>query len=254
VGLEPNQQRPKLNLALLYDKRTENLRTLENDDAQFFEDAAFHWYMTLLRGDDPLEEVYLYSGYFFLRIQNFQKALGYFETYLEQGTDENQKNSVQKIIRSIQNQNLTDNQFKEAYDFILMSQESKALVRINEFLQHNPRVWNGWFLKGWALRRQGIYREALKAFERCVHEGGTNSDTYNEQAICFIELKDFIQAEQVLLKALRNEPENTKIISNLGIVYMQLGDLEQALQYFLTVLEFDPDDPLAKKYTRELSH
>lgn len=254
VGLEPNEQRPQLNLALLYDKKTETLKSLGNEEeAKFYEDGAYQWYKTLLSADEPLEEVYLYSGYFYLRIQNYQKALSSFEAYLEQGTDEQQINEVKKIVQSIQAQNLTDTQFKEAYDFILMSQEEKALEKIESFLKDNPHVWNGWFLKGWALRRLQQYDLALEAYDRCILEGGDTPDTLNEQAICYMETGNLTKAEEILLKALRKEPENTKIISNLGIVYLQLGDLDQSLQFFSTVLEFDPEDPLAQKYVQELS-
>jgi Flp pilus assembly protein TadD len=51
-----------------------------------------------------------------------------------------------------------------------------------------------------------------------------------------------------LVQALEVEPENTKIVSNLGIVAMKQGTLEEAAGFFRTVMELDPDDPLAPRY------
>ncbi|NCN05465.1 MAG: tetratricopeptide repeat protein [Spirochaetales bacterium] len=249
LGLQPSQQRPILNLALHYDKRSESLKNAGNESlAQFYEEQAFHWYKDVLDADEPLEEAYLYAGYFFVRIQNYGRALGSFESYLELGSDPEHKENIKKVIQTIKDQNLTDAQFKEAYDFILLSRETEAIEKINGFLTVHPEVWNGWFLKGWAQRRLGSFALALDSFKTCIEKGGENPDTLNEVAICQIELEQFSDALTSLYKALTFEPENIKIISNLGIVHLKLGEPEKAKGFFETVLEFDPEDPLALEF------
>ncbi|MCL2472995.1 MAG: tetratricopeptide repeat protein, partial [Treponema sp.] len=76
----------------------------------------------------------------------------------------------------------------------------------------------------------------------------TNSDVLNETAICLMELGDFKGAKKELERALRRESENTKIISNLGVLALKTGKQDEAAAFFRAVLELDPEDPLATHY------
>ena len=113
-------------------------------------------------------------------------------------------------------------------------------------------VWNGWFLLGWGLRRLGRYQEARDAFNTSLRHGPRQPDTLNEIAICALELGDLALADKLLTEAVSMEPENTKIISNLGIVALKNGDTDQAAAYFRTVREIDPDDRTAAAYLEQL--
>ena len=68
----------------------------------------------------------------------------------------------------------------------------------------------------------------------------------NELAICQMETGDFEGAKESLLEALSFDPENTKVISNLGYYFKKMGNTEEAKKYFRTVLELDPSDKIAK--------
>ena len=84
------------------------------------------------------------------------------------------------------------------------------------------------------------------AFNQAISCGGEkNSDTYNEIAICQLELKNTKEAKDALMKAFRISPEDTKIISNLGYVCLKEGNKPEAQKYFTAVLEFDPNDRIA---------
>jgi Flp pilus assembly protein TadD len=65
-----------------------------------------------------------------------------------------------------------------------------------------------------------------------------------------MEMRDFKGARKELEAALRKEPENVKIISNLGVLAMKNGDDDEAAAFFRTVLELEPEDPLAAAYLR----
>ena len=67
-----------------------------------------------------------------------------------------------------------------------------------------------------------------------------------------MELNDFKESRKNLEKALMMEPENLKIISNMVILEIKQNNNKEALKYFNTVLEFDPEDPIALKYIEYL--
>jgi Flp pilus assembly protein TadD len=112
-------------------------------------------------------------------------------------------------------------------------------------LQRHSDVWNGWFILGWALRKLGRWEDGEAAFGQALELGGDNSDTRNELAICLMEQKKYAAARKELEAALREEPENVKIISNLGVLAMKKGDSDEAAAFFRTVLELEPEDPIA---------
>jgi Flp pilus assembly protein TadD len=63
-----------------------------------------------------------------------------------------------------------------------------------------------------------------------------------------MELGDYAEARRRLETALRKDPENVKIISNLGVLASKTGDTGLAAGFFRTVLELDPEDPVARVY------
>jgi Flp pilus assembly protein TadD len=51
----------------------------------------------------------------------------------------------------------------------------------------------------------------------------------------------------------RLEPENPKLVSNLGILALRMGRSDEAREHFEKVLARSPEDPLAREYLRRLS-
>ncbi len=253
VGLEPANSRYVLNLALLYEERAGVYRNLENLVLQEeFEQKAFAWYRNALSLDEVVIEAYLYAGYFYLRNNNFNLAREALGHYLQNGDDTTQKARITKILGEISNQDLRDNLFKEAYDFIKMDREEEGIAKITEFLDHHPSVWNAWFVLGWANRRLSRWLAGKEAFLKAITQGGENADTLNELAICQMELSEFSESRKTLEKALRLEPDNVKIMSNMGILCLKQDLKSEAEAFFRTVLEFEPDDLIAQQYLDHL--
>ena len=127
-----------------------------------------------------------------------------------------------------------------------LCEKLQGLEEIRTFIQKNPNVWNAWFLLGWGLRRIGRWADAEQAFNQSLNCGGENNcDTYNELAICLMEQGKTKEAKKSLQKALSINPENVKIISNLGYLSLKEGNIDDARKYFTIVLEYSPNDKIA---------
>ncbi|MFI3256804.1 MAG: tetratricopeptide repeat protein [Spirochaetales bacterium] len=257
-GIDPDDTVNILNMALFFDQRADSYRQSNlTEDADAYDESAHRYYTLAMQAEALIPDAFFNAGFFYLKQKNFLRGRECFETYLsltenltEKQLGENatyKKERAKEIISDIDNRNLDDELFKSAFDFISMGQEEKGLEAIREFLEKNPTVWNAWFMLGWALRRLERWEDAKNALEQCLSCGGENTDTYNELAICLIELQDYKNAEQKLKKALAIECENTKIMSNMGYLALKQGDIEKARRYFETVLEFDPNDRIAKE-------
>lgn len=262
-GFDPEDVGTLVNSALFYDERGSSYRKSGlSEDADACDDQAYTYYRQAMMSENPVPDTFFNAGFFFLKQKNFARAKEVLETYLSlissvdvKDLSENERykhDRAAEIVADISSRNLEDEQFKAAYDFISMGEEEKGMEQIRQFLEKNPKVWNAWFMLGWALRRLERWEDAKSAFNQAIACGGENTDTFNELAICLLELGEIEEAKKLLLRALSLEPDNTKIMSNLGYVSMKSGDIAQARKFFLAVLEFDPDDVLAKQLLEQL--
>ncbi len=257
LGLDSEDPALILNMALFLDQRADSYRNAGlNDDADAYDSDAQSYYTKAMSVEPPLADVYFNVGFFYMKQHKYREAKDAFETYIALTCDVNdedlgengvyKKERAQEIINFINEQNVDDEYFRAAYDLISHGQEEKGLEQIRLFIANNPKVWNAWFLLGWGLRRLERFSDAKQAFLECLRVGGDkNPDTYNELSLCYIQEKNFDEAQKCLLKALGMEPGNTKVISNLGYLALAQGDVQGARNYFQTVLEFNPKDTIA---------
>ena len=264
-GFDPDDMAIVLNMALFFDQRADSYRRNGlTEDADAYDDSALLHYKEAMQAEPEIPDAFFNAGFFYMKKRDYTEAKGCFETYLALTCDtsdddlgENgvyKKTRAQEVLNDIAAMNMEDEHFKAAYDYINRGEEEKGLEEIRIFLQRNPGVWNAWFMLGWGLRKLGRYDDALQAFEKSLTcEGGeAQADTYNELAICWMERGDTAKAKKCLETALARDPENTKIISNLGFLALKEGDPALAARYFQIVLEYAPNDTIARSELEKL--
>lgn len=257
-GIDPQDKAVILNMAIFFDQKADSYRRISlNDDADAYDSTALDYYRQAMDSDKEIPDAYFNAGFFYLKKRDYGEAKGCFESYLglvadakddELGEDGiYKKERAQEIIDKISNRNLESDRFRSAYKLISEGQEEKGLEEIRKFITDNPAVWNAWFLLGWGLRRMGRFSDAKQAFLKAREcEGGDESaDTLNELAICQMETGELEEAKRTLEEALSMDPENTKIISNLGCLCIKLRQKDEARKYFEVVLETEPGDRIA---------
>lgn len=252
-GLFPFSPTVRLNKALVLEERADAFeRSGRETEAEETAELAFAAYKEALALDPPYPEAFFNAGFFYMKRRNFAKAKECFARYVKMSDDPLKKKKAAGIVKEIETRDLDDSVFREAYDFIRMGEEEKGIAQAKEFLSRHGSVWNGWFLLGWGLRRLERWEEAIAAFSKAAELGGEGCDVRNELAICLMETGDLAGARKELEKALRLENDNLKVISNLGVVALRSGKKDEAAAFFRTVLELDPEDPIAKRYLAEL--
>jgi Flp pilus assembly protein TadD len=259
-GLFPRSPAVLLNSALVLEEKAAALeRGGREEEAEVESAAAERAYGEALALDPPFPDAFFNAAYFSLKRRDFIRAKELLSAYLElssrgkpsfgdSSSDEEKRENARSLIREIEESCLDDEGFREAWDLIRRGREGEGLQSIHGFLERRPSAWNGWFVLGWALRRLGRWADAKGSFEKSLELGGDNGDTRNELAICLMELEDYPAARGELETALRADPENVKIISNLGVLAMKSGNDNEAAGFFRTVLELAPGDPVARRY------
>jgi tetratricopeptide (TPR) repeat protein len=245
-GLFPKAPEVLLNKALIMEDMADALeRAGREKEAEDRNTLADEIYRKLLFRNPPFPNAFFNAGFFYMKRRSFDKAKECFSAYIPLSDNTEKKNRAASFVREIEKRSLDDKIFREAYDFIRTGDEEQGLLKVKDFLQRHPDVWNGWFMLGWALRKLGRWEDGAAAFRQAIELGGDNSDTRNELAICLMEQGDYAAARKELEICLREEPENVKLISNLGVLALKKGDNDEAAAFFRTVLELESEDPIA---------
>ena len=210
-------------------------------------------YTELLDLDPPLAGALFNAGFFFMGRRNFSRARHCFSRYLALQGEGEKAEKAGEMLAEIAGGSLEDEDYQEAWEHIRRGENTEGLQKVRSFLEAHPKVWQGWFLLGWALRKLRRWEDGEAAFCKAVEFGGDNGDTRNELAICLMERGQIAEARRELEAALRREPENIKIISNLGVLALKSGNDGEAAAFFRTVLEMEPGDPVASAFLARTS-
>jgi tetratricopeptide (TPR) repeat protein len=272
-SLFPDDAATLLNLALVYEERARQHEKRENETAaEEYLGLAFEAYKGALAADPSEPTIHYNLAYFYLHQRSFEKAKEHLQVFVREstlgqkaarekapgesavmtGTNEKRLAEANRIISEIDRQGLIDGLFQKAFDSIRMGKEKEGIGFIKEFIASRPDFQNAWFLLGWGHRRLGEYALGKEAFLKALSVGAPHADLLNELAICLMELGELAESQKRLLEALTLEPENTKVISNLGIVALKASNRKDALGFFRTVLEIDPEDRIAVRYLESL--
>lgn len=253
-NLQPESFNAGLNLAMLYEERADSYAALNRSDySEHYNDSAFNLYKDLIALDNKSPDGHFNFGLFYLKRNNIDKASEHLEMFLKLSKDSKKNKRVNEILVQLKEKKETDNLFLAAYDAIKMGKEDDAIINIKKYIETEKNVWNAWFLLGWAYRRKKMYSDGVEAFKKALELGSDQIDLYNELAICLMELEKLDESREYLLTALRAEPENIKILSNLGIVSLKENNPAAAKEYFSSVLAIDPDDKIAAEYLKKLN-
>jgi tetratricopeptide (TPR) repeat protein len=252
-ALFPQSSIIQLNQALVLEEWAEAEHKRGNEDsATDLIERARLLYELLCGKEEVLPDALFNAGFFWMKYKDFSKARSSLERYMDCADNPDKRKKAKAIVKDIQNQDLEDSLYQEAWSLLNQNKEKEALEKIYLFLSEHPQVWNGWFLLGWTLRRLQEWEKALTAFEKAEELGGSTIDLLNESAICCMELNQLDAAIARLEKALRTDCENIKILSNLGIVELKRGNPERAAAFFRTALEIEPNDELSASWLRSL--
>jgi tetratricopeptide (TPR) repeat protein len=254
-GLFPGSPVTLLNRALVLEDRAD-ARERTGQEAEAENREARRAYEAALALEPPFPNSFFNAGFFYLKRRDYRRAGECFSRYLPLADDPDKKAQAEAIIRDIAEKALDDEALREAWERIQAGKEQEGLDFIRDFLERNPAVREGWFVLGWALRRLGRWADGAAALRKAaslqdaLEPEGLEADLRNELAICLMEQNDLPGARKELETALRTDPENIKIISNLGVLALKTGRPAEAAAFFRTVLELAPNDPVAKEYLK----
>lgn len=241
-----------INLATLYSYMAVDARDKGNEEKEDeYLLSAKHTLKDGLRrfGEDAevLAELSSYEAF----TGNLEEAKDYLDRYMAVAEEGEKKQEMKKLLSRIEVQLENDEEIKEAYDFIMLDDTDKAIKAATKFIENNKDVWNGYFLRGWALRKAGKFEEARKDQMKCLELGERNADIYNELSIDELEVGDRELAKTYLETAADLDPENLTIVSNLSYLYLQDDQYDEAREYLEKARFLSGNDEIVKNLIKE---
>jgi len=123
-------------------------------------------------------------------------------------------------------------EFADVTRLLRSGQTAEALVRIDAFLQKNPRDMQMRFVKGVVLTEQGKMGDAIAVFTKLTEDHPDLPEPYNNLAVLFAASGQYEKARTALDMAIRTNPSYATAYENLGDVHAKLASqaYDKALQ------------------------
>ncbi|MBF0133777.1 MAG: tetratricopeptide repeat protein [Magnetococcales bacterium] len=99
----------------------------------------------------------------------------------------------------------------------------EAMVRLEAYLQKNPKDAQGRFLKGLILTEQKHPDEAISVFKSLSADHPNLPEPYNNLAVLYAEKGMYDEAADALKKAIKTHPSYATAQENLGDIYSKMA-------------------------------
>lgn len=212
----------------------------------------------LLEALDKLEEVinldesfslaYYHLGYHYQNQNQFVKAKVIWEEALRLGLDEDTTAEVQEQLGKLVNKV----QYEEGYNLIFQGRASEGLEKLEPLLDEYPDWWNLLFMIGLGYKELGQIGDAIKYFEKILITNPKQVDAIVELGLCDAIQGDLNKAVDRFEEALKIK-EDPEILCNLGMAYLNIGNLDDAIYHIERAYELNPEDEVTVACLNELN-
>ena len=102
--------------------------------------------------------------------------------------------------------------------------------------------------RGMAAMGQGRLEEAENIFGDIVQKNPKFVEAWNKRATVRFMLWKFEESRADVLEVLNREPRHFGALSGLGLIYLRLGDIDNAIEAYQDLQRVFPASPAAERY------
>lgn len=129
---------------------------------------------------------------------------------------------------------LYENAEKEFKKTLLLSPSNAWRVRVSS-----------WDNLSNVYRLQKRFKEALEVLNKVVDANLTNSGTYQNFGVIYLDMGDKEKAVKMWQDGLKLDPESSGILLNLGLHYLRNSEFSKAKEFFEKAVKYEPDSSIA---------
>ncbi|MDR1774312.1 MAG: tetratricopeptide repeat protein [Clostridioides sp.] len=201
----------------------------------------------ILKIDEDYESAYYQLGFHYMNQNQFIKAKLAWQKALEMGVDDEIHSEIQDNLMKIHKKV----QYEEGCNLIFQGNPQQALEKLLPLESEYPDWWNLLFMIGLSYRYLNQLDEAMRYFEKILMLYPKQVDTMSEMGLIYALKGQFEKSIEIFSNALKIK-EDPEILCNLGMVYLNNGELDEAKYYIERAYELNPDDEVTISCLNEI--
>lgn len=198
--------------------------------------------------DENFALAYYHLGYHYYNQGQYLKSKVIWEEALKLGLDADLVAEVQENIGKMD----FKVQYEQGYSLVFQGKNEEGLEKLLPLESEHPDWWNLLFMIGLAYKNMNEIEQAKKYFEKILIIKPHQVDAMVELALC--EASSFHMEKAIeLFETAAKIKEDPEILCNLGMAYLNNGDLDDAIYYIERAYELDPQDEITLACLQELN-
>jgi len=141
----------------------------------------------------------------------------------------------------------SDKFFKKGEKLTNIGKTVKAIEEFKKSIKKNPEYYNGYAVIGSLYAGIGNFQESIGWFEKAIKRFPEAADLWYNKSLSLKKLSRFDEAKQAVNKCLVLNSEHFAALTIKGLLCINDGDTENALNYFDKALEINPGYDIAWK-------
>lgn len=199
--------------------------------------------------DESFALAYYHLGYHYYNQGQYIKAKVIWEEALKLGLEDDLIAEVQENIGKMD----FKVQYEEGYSLVFQGRNEEALEKLLLLEAEHSDWWNLLFMIGLAYKNMNEIEDAKSYFERILILKPHQVDTMVELGLCEAASYNLEKAIEHFSTAAKIK-EDPEVLCNLGMAYLNNGELDEAIYYIERAYELDPQDEITVACLRELDN
>lgn len=197
--------------------------------------------------DEGFALAYYHLGYHYYNQGQYVKSKVIWEEAQKLGLEPDLMAEVQENIGKMD----FKVQYEEGYTLVFQGKNEEGLEKLRPLEEEHSDWWNLLFMIGLAYKNMNEIESAKQYFEKILLLKPHQVDAMVELALC--EASSFNMERAIeLFETAAKIKEDPEILCNLGMAYLNNGDLDDAIYFIERAYELDSQDEITVACLREL--
>ena len=203
----------------------------------------------IINMDENFALAYYHLGYHYYNQSQYIKAKVIWEEAIKLGLDDDIVAEIQENIGKMDYKV----QYEEGYSLVFQGKFEEGLDKLLPLEEQYGDWWNLLFIIGIAYKNMGEMDRAIHYFDKILIIKPNQVDTLVELALCEASSFNMERAVELLEQAAKIK-EDPEILCNLGMAYLNTGNIDDAIYYIERAYELNPEDEITIACMRELDN
>ena len=203
----------------------------------------------IINMDENFALAYYHLGYHYYNQSQYIKAKVIWEEAIKHGLDEDIIAEIQENIGKMDYKV----QYEEGYSLVFQGKFEEGLDKLLPLEEQYGDWWNLLFIIGIAYKNMGEMDRAIHYFDKILIIKPNQVDTLVELALFEASSFNMERAVELLEQAAKIK-EDPEILCNLGMAYLNTGNIDDAIYYIERAYELNPEDEITIACMRELDN